>query len=592
MSGSADLTPLETSHHEFSPWDFWEQPDGAAHAAQLALQERLSAARGYTFGEHCFVSALAAVQNETLVLGERSYVAAGAYTSGTLRTGADCSINPYCVVRGVVRLGDGVRVGAHTSILGFNHTFSDPDQPVFRQPLTSRGIVIGSDVWIGSHVVVLDGVAIGSGAVVGAGAVVTKDVPSGAVVVGNPARVVRLRGDHAAPGEARDAPGEARDARGVAASRTGAAAAGSGGLDARLEAFGDRLREETPAILERSWVGGLGLFRDAPAAPTSVRAQCDAIELAALALGSAPPQLPAAEQVARLRSWQHPGTGLVGRLDGEALVPLGADDGEAHYCVLSVGYALDLLGSSFAHGIDLDLWLPDGATHALDRLPWDEDTWGSGAWVDALGTALMWNAELGAPSPRDAEDALLGWLLTRADPATGAWGRSKGGDLLQLVNGYYRASRGTLAQRGVDVPFPRRLVDTVLRHAGDARYTAPESRTACIVLDITHPLWLTRELGYRHEEVTALARRLLDHALTLWVPGQGMPFRAPGAGACGPGAGERAPGLQGTEMWSAIVWLLADLLGRSDLLGYRPAGVHRPEPRTRPGDRSPQSLVN
>lgn len=61
-------------------------------------------------------------------------------------------------------------MGAHTSILGFNHTFSDPDQPVFRQPLTSRGIVIGSDVWIGSHVVVLDGVAISSGAVVGLGA--------------------------------------------------------------------------------------------------------------------------------------------------------------------------------------------------------------------------------------------------------------------------------------------------------------------------------------------------------------------------------------------------------------------------------------
>lgn len=169
MGGSTDLTPLETSHHEFSPWDFWEQPDGAAHAAQLALQERLSAARGYTFGERCFVSALAAVQNETLVLGERSYVAAGACASGTLRTGADCSISPYYVVRGAARLGDGVRVGTHTSVLGFNQTFSEPDQPVFHQPRASQAIVIGSDVWIGLHVVGLDGVAISSGAVVGLG---------------------------------------------------------------------------------------------------------------------------------------------------------------------------------------------------------------------------------------------------------------------------------------------------------------------------------------------------------------------------------------------------------------------------------------
>jgi hypothetical protein len=31
-------------------------------------------------------------------------------------------------------------------------------------------------------------------------------------------------------------------------------------------------------------------------------------------------------------------------------------------------------------------------------------------------------------------------------------------------------------------------------------------------------------------------------------------------------------------MWLAIVWLPADLLGRSDLMDYRPRGVHRPEP--------------
>lgn len=41
---------------------------------------------------------------------------------------------------------------------------------------------------------------------------------------------------------------------------------------------------------------------------------------------------------------------------------------------------------------------------------------------------------------------------------------------------------------------------------------------------------------------------------------------------------ETEPGLQGTEMWLAIAWYLADLLGVSDALGYRPRGVHRPEP--------------
>ena len=41
-------------------------------------------------------------------------------------------------------------------------------------------------------------------------------------------------------------------------------------------------------------------------------------------------------------------------------------------------------------------------------------------------------------------------------------------------------------------------------------------------------------------------------------------------------------GLQGTEMWLAIIWLLSDYLGLSDALGYRPRGVHRPEPLVGP----------
>jgi maltose O-acetyltransferase len=46
-------------------------------------------------------------------------------------------------------------------------------------------------VWLGGSVVICPGVTIGRGSVVGAGSVVTKDVPSGVVVAGNPARIVR-----------------------------------------------------------------------------------------------------------------------------------------------------------------------------------------------------------------------------------------------------------------------------------------------------------------------------------------------------------------------------------------------------------------
>lgn len=56
-------------------------------------------------------------------------------------------------------------------------------------------IIIGNDVRIGSDVKILGGVKIGSGAVIGANSVVTKDVPPYAVVVGNPARVIKYRFD-------------------------------------------------------------------------------------------------------------------------------------------------------------------------------------------------------------------------------------------------------------------------------------------------------------------------------------------------------------------------------------------------------------
>jgi putative colanic acid biosynthesis acetyltransferase WcaB len=53
--------------------------------------------------------------------------------------------------------------------------------------------VIGDYVDIGSNSVIIGGITIGDHAVIGAGSVVIRDVPSGAVVVGNPARVVRLK---------------------------------------------------------------------------------------------------------------------------------------------------------------------------------------------------------------------------------------------------------------------------------------------------------------------------------------------------------------------------------------------------------------
>jgi len=52
----------------------------------------------------------------------------------------------------------------------------------------ARPVRIGHKVWIGGSAIILGGISIGDGAIVGAGSVVTRDVPAGATVVGNPAR--------------------------------------------------------------------------------------------------------------------------------------------------------------------------------------------------------------------------------------------------------------------------------------------------------------------------------------------------------------------------------------------------------------------
>jgi acetyltransferase-like isoleucine patch superfamily enzyme len=95
--------------------------------------------------------------------------------------------------------GSSVTVGHHglfaayTYLVGGGHEFESTDKAVIDQPRSSRGIALGSNVWLGAGVKVLDGVTIGTDVVVGAGAVVTEDLPDGVVAAGMPARVLRRR---------------------------------------------------------------------------------------------------------------------------------------------------------------------------------------------------------------------------------------------------------------------------------------------------------------------------------------------------------------------------------------------------------------
>jgi maltose O-acetyltransferase len=105
-----------------------------------------------------------------------------------IRLGRDVFLNFNCVMLDVVAvtIGAGTQIGPAVQIYTADH----PRDPALRKTGAEFGrpVSIGQNVWIGGGAIILPGLSIGDDAVVGAGAVVTRDVPEGATVLGNPAR--------------------------------------------------------------------------------------------------------------------------------------------------------------------------------------------------------------------------------------------------------------------------------------------------------------------------------------------------------------------------------------------------------------------
>lgn len=99
-------------------------------------------------------------------------------------------ISQYVTIGSFTSIGNLCTIGAHNHALDRLTTFPFIEL-IKGQPM--KQTLIGSDVWIGSNSVIIAGVTVGHGAVIGAGAVVTKNVPPYAIVVGNPAKVMRYR---------------------------------------------------------------------------------------------------------------------------------------------------------------------------------------------------------------------------------------------------------------------------------------------------------------------------------------------------------------------------------------------------------------
>lgn len=120
------------------------------------------------------------------------------------KIGENCNICSHTLIESDVIIGNNVTIKSGVYIwdgsrveddvfIGPNATLTNDRMPRSKQyPAKFAGVYLKKGASIGANATILPGVTIGEFAMVGAGAVVTKDVPANAVVVGNPAKIIKF----------------------------------------------------------------------------------------------------------------------------------------------------------------------------------------------------------------------------------------------------------------------------------------------------------------------------------------------------------------------------------------------------------------
>ena len=147
-----------------------------------------------------FVHERALVETDSIGPGTRVWAFAHVMEGAVI--GADCNVCDHTFIEADTVIGDRVTIKSGVYLwnglrvqddvfIGPQATFTNDRSPRSKEPFERMITTICRGATIGAGAVLLPGVTVGERAMVGAGAVVIADVPSFAVVVGNPARVVR-----------------------------------------------------------------------------------------------------------------------------------------------------------------------------------------------------------------------------------------------------------------------------------------------------------------------------------------------------------------------------------------------------------------